>query len=324
MPKKNILVVGWFDNGNTGDEAFKSAYLDLFGERANLHFQNHIPPTVNDFDVCFIGGGSFLDQKIDGLSTIRIPLAFIGVGIHDSVHVSNTEALQAARLIVVRNRQFDFPIEVFIASDLVFARKFDPIPKVESKTILVLGNEFLVPKKGDAYWKHSGFNWFLNDCSALLDDYIELGYDVEFYPMCTPAQPSQFGLHDDRIFACHVISMMLHRDKTVMHWGASDEAELLRKINNSCLILSTRFHGNVFSLMMGKPWIGIVSHDKMISFFADFGLCNFMDYYGFTKKIFEEKVKNHMPSQEWLAEIAERERNRWQQIAGLVSERFQL
>src|ERR1017187_398929 len=106
MGKPNVYVFGWFSKGNLGDDSFKQAYLDLWGNRVNFTFSNEITPDVNSYDACFIGGGSFLDQPLHGSEHIKIPLGLIGVGIHDLIHPHNEPLLKNAKIIISRNSVF--------------------------------------------------------------------------------------------------------------------------------------------------------------------------------------------------------------------------
>ena len=138
--------------------------------------------------------------------------------------------------------------------------------------------------------------------------------------MCT-SKGTDIGTHDDRVFATHVVAQVKARDLVKLHLGVADESELISKMIGARLIVSMRFHGNVYSTILGKPWIGIVSHDKMISYFKELGINNYQDYYGFTKKRFKDVLKNHLPQSDYLA-VADRERRKWAHLKGVVLERF--
>jgi hypothetical protein len=322
---QSIYVVGWYGNGNLGDEAFKQCFQDLWGAKASFTFGSFIPDDINlKYSACFIGGGSFLDQPFPGLQKIKIPIGFIGVGIHDFVHKQNLPVLNSARLIVARNAN-RYPVEMVTASDLIFGRKHFPVRTDEktTKTILVLGNSFLIPGKTDPYWKHTSLHWFINDFSDVLNDYIERGYQIEFYPMATSGEKNRLAQIDDRVFAYHVVSQIQKKDSVKIYMGPANEKELFYRMRCAELIISFRFHGNIFSTILGKPFVGITCHDKMKSFFLESGLTNFVDYYGFNKKAFE-KASTPVVDIQTLKTITEMERNRWRFISDIVAERFNM
>jgi len=60
----NIVVYGFYHKNNIGDELFKEAFQQLFHSN-NFTFIDHITiSNIKDFDVVFIGGGSFLDSPL--------------------------------------------------------------------------------------------------------------------------------------------------------------------------------------------------------------------------------------------------------------------
>ena len=61
----------------------------------------------------------------------------------------------------------------------------------------------------------------------------------------------------------------------------------------------------------------------MKSFFTENNLTNFVDYYGFNKKAFE-KAATPAVGIKTLKKITEMERERWQIVAKIVAERFNL
>lgn len=157
--------------------------------------------------------------------------------------------------------------------------------------------------------------------AAILDAYVEKDYEIEFYPMQSGEPPALLKF-DDRTFAGRVVEQMENRSKALFHCGEADEGELVERISESKLVVSLRFHGNIFSTIVGKPFIGICSHDKMSQLFPDLGINNFTDYYGFRKASFQKVLSEALPTPEALLEIAERERNKWLPLSDIVAKKF--
>ena len=315
---KRVYIFGWYGHKNLGDEAFKKAFECLWGDRVEFTFGNSIPKDVNEFDICFVGGGSFLDQEIPRLNEITIPLGFIGIGFHSYIHPKNIPVLEKAKIIITRGDTVPDYLKgkTHIASDLVFSRHLDLGKTVTTdKSILVLGNEFLSPKRNGPLWKYTSFQWFINEFSKLCDDWINQGYLIKFYPMCTGNK------FDDRYFAAHIASAM-EKSKIDFHFDHANEDELLSNISCSELVVSMRFHGNIFSTMLGKPFIGINSHDKMKTYFQNIGISNFVDYYGFTSSAFQECIDKNKIEPSRLLEYASKEKIRWHYLSDIVAETF--
>lgn len=317
---KNIFVFGWYGHNNLGDEAFKKAFESLWGRQANLTFKNKIPDNINEYDACFIGGGSFLDQEIPNLSKIKIPLAFIGVGVHSYIHPKNMPSLHQSKLIITRDEIIpeclsDINSKIFKASDLVFSRKLNISNCNKDRSILVLGNEFLSPKRNSPNWKHTSFNWFISEFSKVCDDLAKEGYLIKFYPMCTSDK------FDDRFFSSHIASQM-ETNKFEFHFKDTNEDEFINNINQAHLVISMRFHGNIFSTILGKNFVGINSHDKMKSYFNTLGLNNFVDYYGFNSSVFRSCIENNQVDPSYLLDYSDKEKSRWRYLSGIVAEKF--
>lgn len=326
--KKKIFVFGWYNHNNLGDEAFKESFEYLWGKSVEFAFGCKIPLNINDYDACFVGGGSFLDQEIPGLKSVSIPLGFIGVGVHSFIHPTNIQALKNSKIIITRgdilSEQYTKnPKNQFIASDLVFARdirsevKQNLIPTLpDNNVILIIGNEFLTPKRNSPIWKYTSFHWFLTEFSKLCDEWVDQKYSIKFYPMCTGDK------FDDRFFASHIVSQMEKHKNVFFHFGHADENELIQNISQSKLVVSMRFHGNIFSTILGKPFIGINSHDKMKTYFHTLRTNNFLDYYGFTSSTFRECAENNKIEPSYLLEYAGKEKDRWRYLSDIVAETF--
>lgn len=317
---KKIFVFGWYNHNNLGDEAFKKSFEYLWGDKVKFTFASKIPQNINEeYGACFVGGGSFLDQEIKGLNTVSIPLGFIGVGVHSYIHPTNIQALKKSKIIITRG---DVPIEkytpaTFIASDLVFARDIEIKKNLpDNNVILIIGNEFLTPKRNSPIWKYTSFHWFLTEFSKLCDEWIDQGYSIKFYPMCTGDK------FDDRFFAAHIVSQMEKHKNVFFHFETADEDELIKHISQSTLVVSMRFHGNIFSTILGKSFIGINSHDKMKTYFHTLRLNNFLDYYGFTSAAFRECAANSKIEPSYLLEYASKEKDRWHYLSDIVAETF--
>ena len=60
---KNIIVYGWYGQGNIGDELFADAFRNLFPD-FNFTFVTKLNESIlQKSDVVFFGGGSFLYAK---------------------------------------------------------------------------------------------------------------------------------------------------------------------------------------------------------------------------------------------------------------------
>lgn len=88
--------------------------------------------------------------------------------------------------------------------------------------------------------------------------------------------------------------------------------EMMQKeIAESEFVITMRFHGMVYSTMVGTPFICISTHDKMVDFAKDLKWNGLVDYYGFNKKNFLN-VLSSTPNKELLNDYAREAKAQWQ------------
>lgn len=317
-----IFVYGWYNTGNLGDEAFKTSFRHLFSG-VDFDFDSRIPSDINTYDALFLGGGSFLDQKVTGIEEVKIPIAFIGVGIGNVIHSENEKALNRAKIIVVRDsNSYDSEslraVPVYQTSDLVLSRKdLKPLNLPQTKNVLVLLNDHITPwGKHVPEWQALAHSWFIQEFSKILDRLTEKEYSISFLPMCINSRV------DDRRIAAKVIGHTEHPQN--YHWELSpiSEDDLRERISRASFVITQRFHGIIYSLIENRPVIPICIHDKFKGLTKDLSL-PMLDYYGLTDIEFEAIYEKLEPSQMFDSYFLETQRA-WEDIANKVSRIFNL
>lgn len=279
---KKVLVYGWYGQHNLGDEAFKLSFKQLW-PHISFTFTGSIPLNINEnYDEFWIGGGSFLEQKISNLDLVRIPISFIGVGSVKTPSDTVRSAMERARVIAFRdNTAASFWPNAYILPDLVFART-DIKPKIgitKKKQITVFLNDFVSPLGSKvADWKSKAYHEFIKEFALILDQF-SLTYKIKFFPMCVNARI------DDRKIASAIIARSDYPHRYEWLLTEQTESDLCTEIQNSEFVIAQRFHGLVYSILLDTPCLTISSHDKFSSLCEHLNL-PYINFYKLTKDNF--------------------------------------
>jgi polysaccharide pyruvyl transferase WcaK-like protein len=142
---------------------------------------------------------------------------------------------------------------------------------------------------------------------------VDDGIALEFYGMDT----------SDHWFTREVVGCMRNQEKVNAHLGEPTEKGLVEAITRSSHVITLRFHGMVFSALLGRPFTCVAHHDKLWDFCADHKLASVTDYYGLSQDAFY-KAQGLEPSLSQLREIVATEKERWASLAPRVAEKLAL
>jgi polysaccharide pyruvyl transferase WcaK-like protein len=279
----NILVIGWYNAGNIGDELFKDAFRHLFPDYI-FHFSNAIKTEdLKWAEAVFIGGGSFLhgkpNIKDDDMSIlISKKIFYIGVGIEDEIHPYHLDLMKVAKLIAIRSPDKFYNIhaineKTMIIPDLVYSLNNIGVSERIPRSVLVIPNIEVVPKHSDAQWKHTSWLHFKSEFAQFLDVLVEKKHKISFLPMC-----ANDSLNDNAA-AFEIINMMSKRKYGQILPHITHTIDSVTKIISAHdFVITQRFHGHVLSEMTHKPCLTIHHHDKLKVF-------NSISYYGTYKQL---------------------------------------
>jgi len=298
-----ILVYGWYNQGNLGDDLFVDAFKNLF-PRFEFVFTDHIASShLKDVDAVFFGGGSFLGEslKVTDPSTFealkKLKIFYIGVGAETSFSPMHDELLRLAKLVAVRNlRSLDnlkgINDNVILIPDLVYSLPIVSNEQKISKSVLVIPNISVVPLWDDRHWKHVSWDFFKTELSQLLDELVNEGYTINFLPMCINDQLN------DHYASIEILNRMKFRsDKWLLNKPSSFNSAI-KTLSQYEIIITQRYHGAVLAELAGTPCLTIHHHDKLKNVKGPT-----LPYYGISKsKLVEEinrtlqlKVANVLP-----------------------------
>lgn len=284
----NIVVYGWYHQGNIGDDLFVDAFRNLFPNYKFTFVTRFTSASLKDADAVFFGGGSFLyakpnisDADLEVLKSKKI--FYIGVGIEADVHPIHLDLMSKAKLIATRsNEQVDRikkinPNTLFIP-DIVYSLQEQVMaPTPIQKTVLVMPNISVVPKRDDAHWKYASWTYFKSEFSQFLDGLIADKYHINFLPLCNNRTL------DDKAAAIEIINMMSYRNyHSIKEIPPANMAAISQILSQYSVIITQRFHGIVLAEMARVPYIAIHHHDKLKNSIPHEG--KYVSYYGLNKQ----------------------------------------
>jgi polysaccharide pyruvyl transferase WcaK-like protein len=285
--KPTILVYGWYNQGNLGDELFKEAFRSLF-LNYDFIFTDHITKaSLKDVSAVFIGGGSFLFAPLkmeSGAADLlqQKKLFYIGVGSETEIHPFHLELFKIAKLIAIRNNNNlelikSINSNVMVIPDIVYSLQSSIASRQrQKKNVLVIPNMAVVPTWNDPHWKHASWNYFKSEFAQALDLLVDDGHTIKFLAMCQNSQT------DDHAAAIEIVNHMNNRGRNyLLHNPSSDLGFITANLSQFDFIITQRFHGIVLSEMMRVPYVSIYHHDKLKHCQPGDGV--FLSYYGVTK-----------------------------------------
>jgi len=311
-----VLVYGWYNKGNLGDDLFRDAFQQLFPTFSFTFTDKITLSQVEGADAIFLGGGSFLGEslKIADKKTIEAvkknKVFYIGVGAETAIHESHKEIMAVAQLVAIRttvnlDKVKEINSNCIVIPDLVqLLSVTNTLPKID-KSVLVLPNISVVPKWNDPHWKHVSWDYFKTEFSQLLDQLYEDGYKINFLPMCVNDELN------DCWAAVEIINRMRHRNCKYLlkrHTTLDSAAKLISQYQ---AVITQRFHGAILAELAGTPSLTIHHHDKLKNVTGPT-----LPYYGISKSRLIEELNNTLQTK--VDQVLPIDRNIFDRLAQTV------
>lgn len=290
-----VLVFGWYNHGNLGDEFFGDIFKELF-PLYEFTFADHIDENnLKDKDAIFLGGGSFLDQTTT-ITNAAIPILkskpifYMGVGTEIDISPIHLELLKIAKLIVVRSTQKldlikSLNSNVVVIPDLVYFHSLTSkniSTTSKKKSVLILPNIATLPQNHEPHWKHMAWEYFKFEFAQFLDSLVDANYQIKFFPMC------QERNLDDNWAAIEILGKMRRRSRNFLLEKRTETLdETIQLFSQYETVITQRYHGIVLADLAGVPHITISHHDKLKN--SD---KNYISFYGFNKDVMKEKFND--------------------------------
>lgn len=284
---KKVLVYGYYNQGNIGDNLFTEAFTHLF-PNCDFSFTEIITEKkLQDVEAVFFGGGSFLLDRpnivLNSLSSLTDKKIFyIGIGVENYIDPFHYELMKQAKIIAIRSHdQFDRVKNInpntLCIPDLVYSLKNKvSLSKKISQSVLVIPNVLVVPQINDPHWKHTAWSYFKSEFVQFLDWILDSGYHPHLFSMCRSLEV------DDNWAASELVSSMISRNSNlILLDNPVTLSEVTFLFSRYELVITQRYHGSILSDMLEIPHITISHHDKFkSSFYGDL-----ISYYNCSKQI---------------------------------------
>jgi polysaccharide pyruvyl transferase WcaK-like protein len=266
---KNILVYGWYYQGNLGDDLFMEAFRSLF-PNFNFTFVNQI--TIHDLqniDAVFVGGGSFLGEplnisNVEAWDTLcRQKIFYLGVGAETEIDGSHLQLMSLAKLIAIRSsftldKVKEININTIVIPDLVYYLRSIRSNFKINNSLLVLPNISVVPTWDEPHWKHAAWDYFKTEFAQFLDELIvQEGLTLNFLPLCT-----NFELNDE-LAASEIVGRMVRRNNQYFLEKKETSQSVIELMSRYSVVITQRYHGIVLAKMGCAPCLTIHHHDKL-------------------------------------------------------------
>lgn len=266
---KKVLVYGWYNQNNLGDELFKDAFKNLF-PNFEFQFTDYIRVEhLKDIDAIFIGGGSLVGEPLRLASNICLDdvkkhkIFYIGVGAETGFHPdTHGKLLPLAQLVALRSHaNFDSIKSVnpntIVINDLVYALTAPKVIEKKPNSVLVIPNILVVPKWNSPHWKHASWEYFKTEFAQYLDELLDKKYTVDFLPFCVN------NCWNDCFAAGELISRLSNiKEKCLLDKPETLES-VIKTISSYQMVITQRFHGALLSDIAETPCLTIHHHDKL-------------------------------------------------------------
>lgn len=264
-----IICLGYFERGNSGDEAFKSAHEWLLGAE-NIEFaKGRLDAEAIAGRPVILGGGDvvapfFLDWIPEGA---EFHMLGVGLKYEEASLKAMREKGAALRFSWLRNR-----VDVELARAAGFACEYvpdivyslrdavEPLPQEVEKqlgrlgrapyAVVCLADHFnsryeLTEPSHNAYLEY--FKWELARC---LDELAE-EYRIVFLPLSVYTNHQDARMHHD------VVARMKRADRVDHIDTALTPIQAISTVRRASLVVSMKLHGNIYGLATKRACVNI-------------------------------------------------------------------
>lgn len=288
-----INCLGWYDRGNIGDESFKLALQRMLAGNTVAFTSKAVLP---GFELLYGCGDIVKSYYLDSIPAgTKYNALGLGLGYESELELLKAKPPEVvyfrnkADVILAKNNGFNAKYTPDLAFYLDKPRPYEaPIlqrkhPELKALGVFLTDNANLTagnkdPKKG-AYIDY--FKWELATALEELSQW----YEIFFIPLSDELYSYDLKMHMD--VACRIPNF-----KGQIIRDTFNPIDTLRVIDELDLVASMKFHGLIFSTMMGTPFVNLGLTRKTQLFCEEQGISKLsIAPFSFTHENFMRTVK---------------------------------
>lgn len=283
IDRKNILV--FTNNPEQTKQRYGTDVAPLFIHRktdpmkfiATIQHHRKIFPTL---DLLLIGGGGILmdlyknNPFVYGMYGLlvrmtKIPAAIFGAGVGPINTFIGKQFIKmtatAAKVIAVRDeeskqmlRDIGVKQPINVIMDPAFYLRYNEEPQKNAKPLKI--GVTAITYFHDSYWPthdEKKYGAYIQGMADNLDNILakEPEAEIEFFSTKHPY---------DTVTTKDIRDLMTHKDRTIVHDKMLNHQEIIRLITDLDLVIGTRLHSLILSIVAKTPIIGVGYHDKVM------------------------------------------------------------
>lgn len=287
-----INIMGWYSKDNIGDDAFKDCFRTIFHENSlnKLNFHTMRPDVSRPI---ILGGGDVVKEFYIHKLSEAPAVVLCGVGLGYESEVNLLKSLNIPLAIVRNKADADIlireGINAIYSPDITYILPDVAIPEDRppgKKRLGVLLSEEINPtyerRASSEYMYYEYYKW---EFASSIDELSEY-YDIEFVPF------SCLNSIDDRRIAGDIFRRCRNRESITLVDKLPSVEAARTKIATYDLLVTMKFHGIMFAVQSGVPFINIAETRKTQLFCSENGLSHLtVQKFSFDKTRFLEFVK---------------------------------
>lgn len=303
-------VLGWYNHGNIGDEAYKLAFPKIFPNH-DFTFADIIP----NCERVFLGGGDVIQPYfLSKLEKLKIPKYAMSVNIkpQNISKYNETFCKLLVRNIVPASKNvmtvpdFTFVLEANPQRGKKIIERLFQENKADlyNRVIVIVLNSYLCAGEATLARDHITFDKVCYDLARVMDNTPS---SFLLLPFCNGFP------NNDRLAASFLYTKCKYWKKHVILYKELSVQGTLDVISAANMLIGSRLHASIFSCIGGTPFIDLTHHDKTALFLESINKDWGVNYWNFSvdrlKGLMNDFETNEQAHKENLLQIAARNRS---------------